>query len=243
MSSHFNFDSLSVPEEAKPKRAKPKGHTDDSHVKEFLMPNPANTKPTRLNDGESYGQGGQLDVKNFAERVIEIVGAPENRRPGMITALFTDYGTLNSGSGEAGDRPHYDHRGEPEIFAGDSDYSAGAMDAMKPIDHVGWASTALDDISGCDACDDGKCEECRGNFRKAMAHLSRFAEKVGEPAGDGDEGERDVDAAVEEAKRIYAEKAPNTAELERDAVRISSNASIKSKPGQGHFSGFPSRKV
>jgi len=225
------------PKEALPKVKKPTPRTDDSGVRDYSMPNASPTPPHFLNNGEPYGQGGQLDVQNFAERVIEIVGAPENRRPGMITALFTDYGTLNSGSGEAGDRPHYDHRGEPEIFAGDSDYSADAMDKMAPIDHIGWASTALDDISGCDACDDGKCEECKGRFRRAMAHLSRFAEKVGD--SDGDDGERDDSILGESGEKVLKTfDETHTADLENAAVSIAKHTR---GPGESHLAPMPKR--
>jgi hypothetical protein len=225
------------PDEAKPKV----GHTDDSHVKEFLMPNAPNTPPTRLGSGEEFGPEGQLTVKAAAEllrRGVEIAASPTGEREGLIRATLADIGTLNAGSGEAGDRPHYDHRGEPEIFAGDSDYSADAMDKMAPIDHVVWASTALDDISGCSDCDDGKCEECKGRFNKAMAHLSRYAEKVGELAGD--DGERDDSPLGESgAKVLKTFDETHTADLEAAAVSIAKHTV---QPGASHFGGFPKRK-
>ena len=74
--------------------------------------------------------------------------------------------------------------------------------------------------------------------------MGRFKEKR-DADGDGDDDEPigDPDGSkLEEAKKVYAERV-HASDLQRDAVRISSNASIKSKPGQSHFGGLPSRKV
>ncbi len=246
---HLRYESLSndwsTPKEAKAKVAKPKGRTDDSIIKPFIMPNPANTQPTRLGSGEPFGPEGQLTVRAAAEllrRGVEIAAAPVSEREGLIKTTLAEIGTLDAGPGhDVGTRPAYSRDKEAEVMG--ADYSEDDMDKMEPVGHIGEATSYLDDVSGCQNCDDGKCEACRGNFNRAMAHLSRFAEKVG--AGDGDEDDESIGdpdgSKLEETKKTYAERV-HASDLQRDAVRISSNASIKSKQGQGHFGGFPARK-
>ena len=93
--SHMNWKGFqNPPDEAKPKVKKPVGHTDDSHVKEFIMPNPPSTQPTRLGSGEEFGPEGQLTVKAAAEllrRGVEIAAAPVGEREGLIKATLANY--------------------------------------------------------------------------------------------------------------------------------------------------------
>jgi hypothetical protein len=213
--------------------------TDDSKVGDYPFISPENTPPTRLGSGEPFGPEGQLTVKAAAEllqRGVEIAASPVGEREGLIRATLADIGTLDAGPrSDVGNRPSYSRDKEAEVMG--ADYDADEMDSMKPIDHLGCAGSFIDDITGCDACDDGKCEECRGRFNKAAAHLSRFAEKVGD--SDGDDGERDDSILGESGERVLKTFDEHAADLERGAVRIASNAS---KPGSGHFGGFPKRK-
>jgi len=246
---HLRYESLSndwsTPKEAKAKVAKPKGRTDDSIIKPFIMPNPANTQPTRLGSGEPFGPEGQLTVRAAAEllrRGVEIAASPMGEREGLIKTTLANYGTLDAGPGhDVGTRPAYSRDKEAEVMG--ADYSEDDMEKMEPVGHIGEATSYLDDVSGCQNCDDGKCEACRGNFNRAMAHLSRFAEKV----GDSDDGDGDDDAIgdpsgekLRETQRTYEERAHASADLQRDAVRISSNVR---GPGGSHLAPMPRRTV
>ncbi len=197
-------------------------------------PNPENTKPTRLGSGEEFGPEGQLTVKAAAEllrRGVEIAAAPVGEREGLIKATLANYGTLEAGSGEAGDRPRFDHHGTSKVF--DAAYNEGDMNDMEPGEHLDQAHADLTEARGCDEED----EEGRyGHVMHACAHLSRYLSKTGGYEGDGDD---DSILAENGEKVLKTFDETHTADLEAAAVSISKHTV---QPGASHFGGFPKRK-
>jgi hypothetical protein len=266
--SHFNFESLkndwSAPAEARPKVKKPTPKTDDSHVTHYgrEVPNPKNTPITRL--GEPYDRdSGQLEkhaAKRIRDHIAQIIveayrqgaadvaactmnpplkaGELAQQSTATLIATHASAGLLEAGPGhDVGARPAHDRSKEAEVMG--ADYSENDMDKMEPVGHIGEATSYLDDVSGCQNCDDGKCEACRGNFNRAMAHLSRFAEKVGD--SDGDDGERDDSPLGESGEKVLRTfDEANTADLESAAVSIARNTR---KPGESHLAPMPRRTV
>jgi hypothetical protein len=238
---HFRFESLqndwSAPAEARAKVKKPTPKTDDSHVTDYRMPNGSPTPPHFLNGGDYNEEAGQLKVRNaaaFVKHCVGIMAAPVGERQALIESAITtlaNFGTLDAGSGEAGDRPHYDHHGTSKVF--DAAYDEEGMDDMEPGEHLDQAHADLTEARGCDEEDD---EGRYGHVMHACAHLSRYLSKTGGYEGDGDDdsvlGERG-----EKVLKTFGET--NTADLEAAAVSIAKHTV---QPGASHFGGFPKRK-
>jgi hypothetical protein len=249
-----HFGGLSPAERAKIRERVTK-ESGDKRVGSYKIPNPASgPASTRLGSGDYNEESGQLAVKNAfiegyrngARDACAAAGDP-SINPSELTrnairfnlpkliATMADAGLLQAGSGEAGDRPAYDHHGTSKVF--DATYNEEGMDSMEPGEHLDQAHAALTSARDLDEDD---AEGRFGEVMTACAHLSRYLDKTGSPKGDADEIGDPSGEKLKEAQKIY-ESRTHASDLQRDSVRIASNAS--KQPGTSHFSGFPSRKV